>query len=111
MNLIRSTSRRIGDRVGVPAIVIEAIVLAIMQTIVWCLTEPTPEEVAHAAKNPRRRQLKAMRHVVEDQLERTGHETKAAATLRAIREEIEIMSVDDFRQVMIDAQDGTRDYQ
>ncbi len=111
MSKLLATSEAVAAKAGVPAIVVEAAIVAIAQLVVLCLTpDPTPEVVLAAAQRPYRRQRRRMENAVWHELGTRGLQSKYVDTMRALRGEIALMTAGDVRQICEDCTNGTADY-
>lgn len=111
MNVLRPMCDRVAARVAVDPVVIVAVISALVQLVQICLVNPSPERIARRAKLPRPRHLRAMRSAVASELVERGYGDRVDTVLREVRNEFATMDVDQFAQIMLDAQDQTGDYQ
>lgn len=109
MNTLRPTSQRIAATIGLDPVIVVAAITALVQLVTLC-REQTPAQVAASAKRPRRRQRRAMEKAVLNELRSSGTEHKFAATMRALRGEIAVMTTEQIEQICQDCQDSTSDW-
>jgi hypothetical protein len=111
MSQLHATADRIGARVGLDPIIVITAITAITQLITLCLApDPSPEQVAKAAKYPRRRHRRAMRNAVRRELDARGQADKLDGMMTAVHDEIGAMSIEAIADVCRECSQITADY-
>ena len=111
MSKLSEASDRVAAKAAIDGAIVIVVIQALANLIGTCLSrDPTPEQVAAAAKHPRWRHRKAMRNAALAELERRGQADKFEAMMRAIHGEISVMTVEEIADVCRECTQLTADY-
>jgi len=111
MSQLNATSAKISTATGIDGALVIVVIQAVVNLISVCMAEPTPEEVARAAKHPRWRHRNAMRNAVWRELDARGEGRRLDLVMAALQLEIADMTTEQIAEVCQECAGGiTADY-
>lgn len=109
MIYLRPASVRLNRATGIDTIVVLAIITALTQIAVACMSSPS--ETLAAAKNPTWWQNRQLERCVRKLLRKEGHLDQFPIFMRELRRELRQLDMAKVIQAYHDAQDGTEDFE